>query len=70
MTRVAAVNRFLTVLNTLVVKSLLVLRLQAIWSKNLIGRRARSMCQWTHYIDFLLISSHTNSIFSDSRYVL
>jgi len=70
MIRVADVNSFFTMLNTLVVKILLVLRLRAIWNKDLIGKRARRMCQWTHYIDFLLISSHTNSISHDSRYVL
>jgi len=68
MIRVADVNSFFTVLNTLVVKSLLVLRLRAIWNKNLLGERARNMCQWTHYID--LDSSHTNSISHDGRYVL
>ena len=67
--RVADVNSCFTMLNTLIVKILLVLRLRAIWNKDLIGKRAGSMCQWAHYIDFLLISSHTNSISSDSRYV-
>jgi len=52
---VADVNSFFTVLNALVVKSLLVLRLRAIWSKDLIGEIARNMCQWTHYIDFFWI---------------
>ena len=51
----ADVNSFFTVLNTLVVKSLLVLRLRAIWGKDLIGERARTMCQWTHYIDVFWI---------------
>jgi len=69
-TRIADFNSFFTMLNTSVVKILLVLRLRVVWDKNLIGKRARRMCQWTHYIDFLLISSHTNSIFHDSRYVL
>jgi len=70
MTRIADVNSFFTTLNTLVVKILLVSRLRAIWSKDFIGERARRMCQWTHYIDFILISSHTNSIFHNGRYVL
>jgi len=48
-TRVADVNSFLSMFNTLVVKILLVLRLRAIWNKNLIGERARNMSQWTHY---------------------
>ena len=69
-TRVADVNRFVTVLNTLVVKSLLVLRLRAVWNKDLIGKRAKSIWQWTHYVDFFLNSSHTHSIFYDGRYVL
>ena len=61
-TRVADVNRFVTVLNTLVVKSLLVLRLRAVWNKDLIGKRAKNICQWTRYIDFFLDPSHTNSM--------
>jgi len=47
-TGVADVNSFFTTLNTLVVKLLLVLRLRAIWNKDLIGERARNMGQWTY----------------------
>ena len=54
-TRVPDIIRFITVLNTLVVKSLLVLRLRAIWNKDLIGKGAKNMCQWIHYIDFFRI---------------
>ena len=50
-------------------KILLVLRLGAIWNKDLIGERAKNMGQWTFCIDFLN-SSHINFIFHDSRYVL
>jgi len=57
-------------LNSLAVKILLVLRLRAIWSKDLIGERAKNMCQWTRYIDLFLNSSHANSIFHNGRYVL
>jgi len=55
-TRVPDINRFITVLNTSVVKSLLVLRLRAIWHKEFIGERARNICQWIHYIDLFWIS--------------
>ena len=68
-TRIADVNSFLTTLNMLIVKSLLVLRLRAIWDKNFIGERVRNMCSWARYIDYLN-SSHANSILHDSRYGL
>ena len=67
-TRVADVNRFMTALNSLVVKILLVLRLRAVWNKDLIGGRAKNMGLWTRFD--ILNSSHTNFIFHDGRYVL
>jgi len=39
----ADVNRFIMLLNALVAKSLLVLRLRAIWNKDFIGEKARKM---------------------------
>jgi len=54
-TRIADVNRLITLFNILVVKSLLVLRLRAIWNKNLIGERAGNIWQWTRYTDFCWI---------------
>jgi len=54
MTR-ADVSRFFTMLNALVVKILLVLRLRAIWSKDLMGERNINMCQWTCCIDIFEI---------------
>jgi len=54
-TGVADVNRFFKILNILAVKSLLVLRLRAIWNKDLIGKRACNMGQWTRYIDFWIL---------------
>jgi len=55
-TGVSDVNSFLSILNTLVMKTLLVLRLRAIWNKNLIGERARNMSQWTHYFFWNLVT--------------
>ena len=51
-TRVSDVNSFLTTLNSLLVKILMVLHLRAIWNKDLVGEIARYMNQWTRYIDF------------------
>ena len=68
-TRVADVNRFLTMLNTLVVKILLVLRLRAIWNKDFISEKARIMANGLIILTFLNYS-HTNFIFHDGRYVL
>ena len=68
-TKLADVIRFMTVLTSLVVKILLVLRLWAIWNKDFMGERTRNMYQWTCYID-KFNSSHADSIFHDDRYVL
>ena len=56
-------------LNLLAVKTLLVLRLRAIWNKDLIGKRAKNMDRCTRYMNFL-DSSHINSIYHDGGYVL
>jgi len=41
---VADINSLLSTLSLLIVKSLLVLRLRAIWNKDLVGESARNMC--------------------------
>jgi len=69
-TRVANVNRCVALLNTLVVKILLVFRLRAVWNKDLIGERKLETCASGIYILIILDSSYTNSILHDGRYVL
>ena len=67
--RVADVHSFNnSVLTSFTLKVLLILRLRAIWNKDLIGTRARHMCRWTCYIQNF-DSSHTDFIFYNSRCV-
>jgi len=51
MTGAANVNRSFTLLNTLVVKILLVLCLRTIWNKDLISERASNMSQQSRCIE-------------------
>jgi len=68
-TREVDVHRFNnSVFISFALKVLLVLRLRAIWNKDLIGARARRVCQWACYIQNF-ISSHTDFIFYNSRCV-
>ena len=68
-TREVDVHRFNnSVFISFALKVLLVLRLRAIWNKDLIGTRARHVSQWTCYIQNF-DSSHTDFIFDNSRCV-
>ena len=68
-TREADVRSFNnSVFTSFALKVLLVLRLRAIWNKDLIGTRARHVYQWACHIQ-IFISSHTDFIFYNSRCV-
>jgi len=69
-TRAADVNRFITLLNSLVAKILLILRLREIWNNNLIDEKTQKKALANGLIILIfLISSHTHSIFHHGRYV-
>ena len=75
-TIVADVNSFISLLTSSVVKTLLVLRLRAIWNKDFIGEGARNMDQYTCYTDFfwilvtLILYSMTAGMFCRSWFLI
>ena len=68
--RVTDVNRFLALLNTLVVKILLVLHLWAIWNKNLIGEKHvhMNLLYWLFWILVTLIVYLIRYVLESSNY--